>query len=230
VPPQPSLGRSPHGRVEGGLQVGAQQAPPEQRSPASQRVPLGQAGHPGASTGSTPHSSVLGGAHAPQHTPPVQVLPASHRVPTLQTLQTSPVASRWSGMSTPHATLEVLGQRGQQLPSMQSEPAGHMVPVPQSRQGAPLGSVGSGMGMPHATVAAAGHAPQHTRASGPVVPGGFAQDRPGSQRVPKPLQVRQSEEGMGSPQLTVDGALHEPQHMPPAPPVQVSPLSQPAVP
>lgn len=84
--------------------------------------------------------------------------------------------------------------------------------------------------MPHATVAAAGHDPQHTRASGPVVPGGFAHERPGSQCVPKPLQLRQSEAGMGSPHVTAEGALHAPQHMPPAPPVQVLPLPQPAVP
>lgn len=94
VPPQPSLGRSPQARVEGGLQVGAQQLPPVQRSPASQRVPEGHAGQPGASTGSTPHSSVLGEAQLPQQTPPVHVLPASHCVPALHRRQMAPVASR----------------------------------------------------------------------------------------------------------------------------------------
>jgi hypothetical protein len=44
------------------------------------------------------------------------------------------------------------------------------------------------------------------------------------------VQVRQSDAGIGSPQSTAAGALHEPQHMPPAPPVQVVPGMQPAVP
>lgn len=230
VPPQPSLGRSPQGRVEGGAQLGAQHAPPAQRSPASQRVPMGQAGQPGASTGSTPHARVLAGAHVLQHAPPVQVLPASHCVPSVQTRQIAPEASRWSGMSRPHAMLDDEGQRGQQLPSMQSAPAGHIVPVPQSRHGAPEGSVGSGMGSPHATVEGARQLSQHTRSSGRLVPGGLAHERPGSQRVPKPVQVRQSDAGMGSPQSIAEGALQEPQHMPPAPPVHVVPAAQPAVP
>lgn len=86
------------------------------------------------------------------------------------------------------------------------------------------------MGMPQATLEAAGQLAQHTRSSGEVVPGGLAHERPGSQRVPKPAHVRQSEAGIGSPQSIAEGALHAPQHMPPAPPVQVVPAPQPAVP
>ena len=44
--------------------------------------------------------------------------------------------------------------------------------------------------MPHATVLAAAQLPQHTRAVGAVMPGGFTQLRPLGHCAPTPLQVR----------------------------------------
>ncbi len=229
VPPHPSLGRSPHGRVEGGAHVGAQQPAAPQRSPAAQRVPFGHAAHPGGSIGSTPHARELAAAHPGQHEPAVHALPAAHIVPSPQVRHTAPDESRWSGMSTPHATLEAVGQRGQQPPAKQSDPAGHMVPAPQSRHTAPP-EVTSGTGMPHATVELDAQAPQQTRASAPLVPGGFTHDVPLAQRVPKPLHIRQLGDGIGSPQSTADEVAQAAQHMPLAPPVQVEPAAHPAVP
>ncbi len=137
VPPHPSLGASPHGRVEGGVQLGAQHAVPRQRSPLGHIVPFGHIGHPAGSVGSVPHASVLAAGHAGQHEPPVQVLPLAHIVPAPQVRHTAPVPSRWSGMSTPHATLFALGHCGQHEPPMQLLPDGHIVPLPQSRQTTP---------------------------------------------------------------------------------------------
>ena len=94
VPPQPSLGRSPQGRVEGALQVGAQQSPLRQRSPAGHIVPLGHIAQPGASTGSTPQASVPAAAQLGQQEPPVHVAPPEQTVPTPQLRQTAPVLSR----------------------------------------------------------------------------------------------------------------------------------------
>ena len=94
VPPQPSLGLSPQGRVEGAVHVGAQQAPLRQRSPEGHIVPLGHIAQPGASTGSTPQASVPAAAQLGQHEPPVQVAPPAQTVPTPQLRQTAPVLSR----------------------------------------------------------------------------------------------------------------------------------------
>ncbi|MBN8610600.1 MAG: hypothetical protein J0L92_08455, partial [Deltaproteobacteria bacterium] len=79
-------------------------------------------------------------------------------------------------------------------------------------------------------LAAAGHDPQHTRASAPLVPGGFAHARPAPHCVPKPAHERQSDEGIGSPHAIAEALLHAPQHTPSAPPDHVVPGAQPAVP
>lgn len=94
VPPQPSLGASPHARVEGGVQLGAQHAPLRQRSPLGHIVPFGHIGQPAGSVGSVPHASELADGHAGQHEPPVQVLPLVHIVPAPHVRQTAPVPSR----------------------------------------------------------------------------------------------------------------------------------------
>jgi hypothetical protein len=94
VPPQPSLGVSPHGRVEGGAHVGAQQLPLRHRSPAAQRVPFGHIAQPAGSTGSVPHASVEGSAQPGQQLPPVHVVPAAHIVPSPHMRHTRPIASR----------------------------------------------------------------------------------------------------------------------------------------
>lgn len=95
VPPQPSGGVSPQGRVDGGLQVGAQHAPPRQRSPAAQRVPLGHMGQPAGSVGSVPHARVAGSAQLGQQLPPVhEPVPEAHIVPVPQVRHTAPVLSR----------------------------------------------------------------------------------------------------------------------------------------
>lgn len=94
VPPQPSLGVSPHGRVEGGEHVGAQQLPLRQRSPEGQRVPFGHIAQPAGSVGSVPQSSVEGAAQVGQQLPPVHVVPAAHIVPSPHMRHTRPIASR----------------------------------------------------------------------------------------------------------------------------------------
>ena len=91
VPPQPSLGVSPHGRVEGGAQLGAQQPLAPQRSPLGHIVPFGHIAQPGGSTGSTPHASVLAERQVGQHEPAVQVAPEAHIVPAVHVRQTTPM-------------------------------------------------------------------------------------------------------------------------------------------
>jgi hypothetical protein len=93
VPPHPSLGASPQARVEGGVQLGAQHAPPRQRSPAGQRVPIGHIAQPAGSLGSTPQSSELAEPHAGQQVSPSHVVPLEQRVPAPQVRQTRPIAS-----------------------------------------------------------------------------------------------------------------------------------------
>ncbi len=94
VPPQPSLGALPQGRVDGGVQVGAQHVVPVQRSPLGHMVPFGHIGQPAGSVGLAPHASVLGEAHAGQHMPLLHVLPAPHAWPTPHVRHTAPVVSR----------------------------------------------------------------------------------------------------------------------------------------
>lgn len=94
VPPQPSLGRSPHGLVEGALQVGAQQEPLRQRSPEGHIVPLGHIAQPAGSAGSVPQARLEAAAQAGQHEPSVQLLPPEHIVPSPQVRHTAPVLSR----------------------------------------------------------------------------------------------------------------------------------------
>jgi hypothetical protein len=93
LPPQPSLGASPHARVDGGVHVGAQQVVPRQRSPAGHIVPFGHIGQPAGSLGSVPHASVAAEGHAGQHEPAVQLLPLAHIVPVPHVRQTAPVES-----------------------------------------------------------------------------------------------------------------------------------------
>lgn len=94
VPPQPSLGASPHARVDGGVQLGAQHEPLRQRSPLGHIVPFGHIGQPAGSLGSVPQASELAAGHAGQQEPPVHVLPLAHIVPAPQVRQTAPVPSR----------------------------------------------------------------------------------------------------------------------------------------
>jgi hypothetical protein len=93
VPPHPSLGALPHGRVDGGVQVGAQQPVPVQRWPAGHIVPFGHAAQPAGSVGLKLHMSELAAAHAGQHEPPVQLDPLAHIVPVPHVRQTAPVES-----------------------------------------------------------------------------------------------------------------------------------------
>lgn len=230
VPPHPSLGVEPHGRVEGGVHEGAQQAPPRQRSPAGHIVPAAHIGQPGGSLGSVPHASEAGEGQAGQHEPPMQLAPAAHIVPVPHIRQMAPVVSRESGISTPHGTLDADGQSGQHEPPVHVDPAGHIVPAPQSRQTAPLESSTSGTGAPHATVPALGQLPQQVRSSGIGIPGGFTHEVPAAQREPTPVQVRHAGSGIGSPQSTLEALAQFGQHVPPTPPVQLVPAPQPAVP
>lgn len=94
VPPQPSLGVSPHGRVEGGEHVGAQQLPLLHRSPEGQRVPLGHIAQPAGSIGSVPQSRLEAAAQPGQQLPPVHVVPAPHIVPSPHMRHTRPIESR----------------------------------------------------------------------------------------------------------------------------------------
>jgi hypothetical protein len=118
VPPQPSLGASPHARVEGAEHVGAQQPLARHDWPAGHIVPFGHAGQPAASIGLVLHASVLGFAHAVQHEPPIHVRPDAHIVPSPHVRQTAPAELRWSGISTPHITVFAAGQLGQHEPSI----------------------------------------------------------------------------------------------------------------
>lgn len=227
VPPQPSLGVSPQGRVEGGEQVGAQQSPARQRSPAGQRVPTGHIAQPAGSLGSTPQSSELAEAHAGQQVSPSHVVPPEHMVPLPQVRQTRPIASMRSGMSTPQATLPPDGHAGQHEPMRHSEPDAHIVPVPQSRHTVPP-AITSGTGAPHAVIDADGQPPQHTRASASLpVPGGLVQLVPDGHIEPKPLQSRHAKSGMGSPQATEPPEAQLGQQVPLA---QLMPEPQPPVP
>lgn len=93
VPPHPSLGASPHGRVDGSVHVGAQHVVPRQRSPAGHMVPFGHIGQPAGSIGSVPHARVAADGHAGQHAPPVQLAPLAHIVPVPHVRHTAPVES-----------------------------------------------------------------------------------------------------------------------------------------
>lgn len=94
VPPQPSLGVSPHGRVDGALHAGAQQPLARHTWPAGHIVPFGHAGQPAASIGSVLHGSELALAHAVQHEPAIHVRPAGHIVPSVHVRQTTPAELR----------------------------------------------------------------------------------------------------------------------------------------
>jgi hypothetical protein len=93
-PPQPSLGVSPHARVDAGVHVGAQHAPDAQRWPGGHITPFGHIGQPGASLGSVPHASVVAFGHVAQHEPPAHVAPGAHAVPIPHVRHTAPLASR----------------------------------------------------------------------------------------------------------------------------------------
>lgn len=184
VPPQPSLGASPHGRVEGGEQVGAQQLPLRQRSPAGHIVPFGHIGQPAGSVGSTPHAMEAAEPHVGQQAPPVhEPVPAGQRVPVPQ----PPVRHAGAGTVAPHATLPADGQLAQHIGGVpvQVPPVQPPVPVPgQSRHSTPP-TITSGMSMPHGMDEADGHEPQQTRVPPPVVPGGFTHAVPAAHIVPK---------------------------------------------
>ena len=231
VPPHPSIGLEPHGRVEGGVQPSAQHAPSRQASPAGHIVPTGHAGHPGGSTGSTPHPSVRRSAQLGQHVPSVHVPPLAQAVPLPQLLQVRPSESTASGMGVPHAKLDADGHEGQQAPSVHVDPASHAVPVPQSRQSVPSAAKTSGTGSPHATVLRPGQLSQQSLAASAVAPGGRTHASTGSSHMrPKPGHVRHAGSGISVPHATVSAVAQSPQQIGIAPTVQLSPAAHPPVP
>jgi len=93
VLPQPSLGASPHARIDAGVQVGAQQPLAPQRWPGGHIVPFGHDGQPAPSGGSVPHASALAAGQVGQQLPPAQLLPLAHRFPVPHVRHTAPAAS-----------------------------------------------------------------------------------------------------------------------------------------
>jgi len=93
VLPQPSLGASPHARIDAGVHVVAQHPIAAQRSPVGHIVPLGHIGQPALSLGLVPQASELAAGQLEQHVPPAQTLPLAHRLPPPHARHTAPVAS-----------------------------------------------------------------------------------------------------------------------------------------
>ncbi len=93
VPPQPSLGASPHARIDAGEHVVAQQPLAPQRSPAGHIVPLAHIGQPALCIGVVPQVSSPAAGQFGQQLPPAHVLPLAHWLPVPHVRQTVPVAS-----------------------------------------------------------------------------------------------------------------------------------------
>jgi hypothetical protein len=177
VPPHPSLGVLPQGRVGGAVQVGAQRVPARQVEPIGHVVPFRHAGQSRGSMGSTPHMRLLAGAQAGQHTPPMHVDPGAPPVPTSHLRQTAPAASRTSGIRAPHGNDVAGGHGWQHEPLRHSSPPGACRPCATDHvwQTAPHGASTSGMGTPQGTPLRGGHDPQDSRAARPLVPRGLTQ-------------------------------------------------------
>lgn len=85
---------------------------------------------------------------------------------------------------------------------MHVDPLGHIVPVVHVRQTLPSVASTSGTCTPQATLLALAQLPQHSRAVGSVVPGGFTQLVPVGHIEPTPVHVRHAGEGIVMPQAT----------------------------
>jgi hypothetical protein len=119
-----------------------------------------------------------------------QLVPLGHIEPT-------PVHVRHvgDGIGSPHMTAVAAAHVGQHVPVA---PPVQVLPAPQPivpkpvhvRQTLPIASRTLGIAMPHGMVAGSGHAPQHSRCVGIVVPGGFTHVVGAAHIEPTPVHVR----------------------------------------
>lgn len=140
VPPQPSSGASPQGRVEDGAQLGVQQLPSLHTCPPGHIVPSPQVRQTAPLASSTsasaaPQGTDAASAQAPQHTRSsssvvpggfVHDAPAGQREPT-----PAQVRQDASGIGAPQSIESALAQLSQHTPRgppLHVCPSGHAVP------------------------------------------------------------------------------------------------------